>query len=127
MSDPQFEGWAIVELLGHRQLRGQAREVELFGSKVLRLEVTLPDGRMWPQFYTSSAIYAITPATAEQCERDDARRNNQSTLIRLDLATPEERADYENWYKAEQERRRQVWAEQNRLALQAPDDDDGLP
>ena len=33
-----FEGWAILELMGHRRLAGYVREVELAGAGVLRLD-----------------------------------------------------------------------------------------
>lgn len=39
--DP-FEGWAILELMGHRRLAGYVREVELAGAGLLRLDVPGP-------------------------------------------------------------------------------------
>jgi hypothetical protein len=39
MADEPFEGWAIVELMGHRRLAGYVREVELAGAGMLRLDV----------------------------------------------------------------------------------------
>lgn len=34
-----FEGWAIVELMGHRRLGGYVHEVELAGAAMLRIDV----------------------------------------------------------------------------------------
>lgn len=34
-----FEGWAILELMGHRRLAGYVRETELAGTGMLRLDV----------------------------------------------------------------------------------------
>lgn len=34
-----FEGWAIVELMGHRRLAGYVRQAEQFGVAMLRLDV----------------------------------------------------------------------------------------
>ena len=34
-----FEGWAIVELMGHRRLAGYVRQAEQFGAAMLRLDV----------------------------------------------------------------------------------------
>lgn len=38
-SQPAFEGWAILELMGHRRLGGYVTEVELAGHGMLRLDV----------------------------------------------------------------------------------------
>lgn len=40
MTEPTaFEGWAIVELMGHRRLAGYVRQAEQFGVAMLRLDV----------------------------------------------------------------------------------------
>jgi hypothetical protein len=39
MSEAAFEGWAIVELMGHRRLGAYVRETELAGAAMLRLDV----------------------------------------------------------------------------------------
>lgn len=39
MDDSLFEGWAIVELMGHRRLAGWVSEVEIAGAPMLRLDV----------------------------------------------------------------------------------------
>lgn len=126
MSEAIFEGVAIIELLGHRRLVGQVREVELFGGKVCRIDVALPGGRTWPQFYEGAAMFGLTPATAEQLD-ENTRRTNQETLIRLKLAPPVEVADFETWLKAEavarEERYGRVVAER-RLALGHGNDDE---
>ena len=36
---PAFEGWAIVEIMGHRRHYGMVREVEAFGGKMCRVDV----------------------------------------------------------------------------------------
>lgn len=58
-----FAHWAIVELMGHRRLAGYVEEVELFGGKMMRLDV--PSDPPATQFYGSSAIYCVTPTTEE--------------------------------------------------------------
>lgn len=65
-----YEGWAIVELMGHRRLAGQVSEVEQYGSKLLRLDIPIAAADGQPetsatQFYGGSAIYCVTPATEE--------------------------------------------------------------
>lgn len=65
-----FEGWAIVELMGHRRLGGLVREVTLFGITMLRIDVPNADPAKGSvtQFYAASALYAVTP-TSEDAAR----------------------------------------------------------
>ena len=57
-----FEGWGIVELMGHRRVAGRVSEVEQYGATMLRVDV--PQGDDWvTQFYGGSAIYCLTPTT----------------------------------------------------------------
>lgn len=73
-SEP-FEGWAIVELMGHRRLAGFVRDVELFGGRRLRIDVPKagePTGSSVfhaTQFYGAAALYCVTPT-----DEDTARR-----------------------------------------------------
>lgn len=86
-TDATYEGWAILELMGHRRLAGYVREVELAGAGMLRLDIpgdgpcdcaTEPvahiegmehqDGcaslaNAATQFYSPSALYCLTPTT----------------------------------------------------------------
>ena len=108
MSEERFEGWAILELMGHRRLAGYVREVELAGSGMLRLDVpdeedgdktceecgaNSADGcicepALGPvqatQFYSPSAVYCLTPTT-EQLARDVARRARPQPVTRFEL------------------------------------------
>lgn len=61
-----FEGWAIVELLGHRRLAGFVREVTLAGAGMLRVDFPADDpqaGFEASQFYPPSSLYCLTPTT----------------------------------------------------------------
>ena len=55
-------GWAIVELMGHRQTAGRITEVELGGAKMLRVDTPRPDGAevVVSQFYAAGG--AARPA-----------------------------------------------------------------
>ena len=65
MSNPAFEGWAILELMGHRRLGGYVQEVTLFGAAMCRIDVPGPDGATATQFYGGHAVYCCTPTTEE--------------------------------------------------------------
>ena len=70
-----FEGWAIVELMGHRTLAGFVSEVEQFGEKHMRIDV--PSEPRVTQFYGGKAIFSLTPTTekiATEFARDGSRQ-----------------------------------------------------
>ncbi len=79
-----FAHWAIVELMGHRRLAGYVEEVELFGGKMMRLDI--PSEPPVTQFYGPSAIYAVTPTT-EEVARAFAR-DRQPRPVPLRARTP---------------------------------------
>lgn len=59
-----YEGWAILELMGHRRMSGRLSEQVVGGASFVRIDVP-GDGEEWTatQFYAPSAIYCITPTT----------------------------------------------------------------
>lgn len=65
---PAFEGWAVVELMGHRQRAGFVREVEIAGGKMLRIDIPTDAGDV-TEFYGSASLYALRPC-AEEIARD---------------------------------------------------------
>jgi hypothetical protein len=75
MSEP-FEGWAVLELMGHRRIAGKLTE-QTGGcfAGLLRIDIPGPDGAIAAtQFYSSAAVYCITPTT-EEIARHVAARN----------------------------------------------------
>lgn len=61
-----YEGWSIIELMGHRRLAGYVRQVELFGAPMLRLDVPAAEGQAEAtQFYGGASIYCLTPCSEE--------------------------------------------------------------
>lgn len=68
VSAPAFSGWAIVELMGHRQRAGRVEEVEMAGGKLLRIDIPTAGGDV-TEFYGCAAIYALRPCTEEIARR----------------------------------------------------------
>lgn len=65
MSEITFEGWAILELMGHRQRGGYVKDVEMFGGKLLRIDIPVTPEKTVTEFYGCSSIYAMRPCTEE--------------------------------------------------------------
>ena len=66
----QYEGWTILELMGHRRLAGYVTEAEIAGGKFIRIDVPGKDGHgprgtVATQFYGASSVYCLTPTTEE--------------------------------------------------------------
>lgn len=93
-----YEGWATLELMGHRQRIGRVSEVEMFGGKLLRIDIPTEGGDI-TEFYGSSSVYSLRPL-AEDVARQQAKRYGDPRPIR-----PVE----------------------FRLPAPATDDDDGIP
>ncbi len=94
-----YEGWAIVELMGHRTFGGMVSEVEMYGGRLLRLDVFDDEGEepAMTQYYGSSAIYCITPAD-ESMARQVGRRSMPGRPQPAMLSyTPEEEAERNDW------------------------------
>jgi hypothetical protein len=63
-----IDGWAILELMGHRRLGGKVSEHTIAGGAFIRIDVPHPNVAgifTASQFYSPSAVYAITPTTEE--------------------------------------------------------------
>jgi len=65
MSEEAFEGWAILELMGHRQRPGYVKEVEMAGGKMIRVDIPVKEGEHVTEYYGCAAIYAMRPCTEE--------------------------------------------------------------
>lgn len=72
MSTQAYEGWAVVELMGHRQRPGRVTEVEMYGGKLLRVDIPIEGGDV-TEFYGVASIYALRPVS-EEIARDMAKR-----------------------------------------------------
>lgn len=79
MSAP-YEGWAILELMGHRQRVGRISEVEAYGGKLLRIDIPAEGGDV-TEFYGASSVYSMRPIT-EEIARDAAKRAGDIRPVR---------------------------------------------
>lgn len=87
----EFEGWAIVELMGHRKLAGYVREVTIAGAAMLRLDI--PSEPPVTQYYGASSLYCMTPTT-EALARAAAQVSRPTPISRYELpASPAPRPE----------------------------------
>lgn len=86
-----FESWVILELLGHRRLCGYLTEETIGGCSFLRIDVPV-DGKVVTQYYSPSAVYAITPTTAETVHKL-AHTNAPAPASAWEIAQPPQISD----------------------------------
>lgn len=66
MENKSYEGWAILELMGHVRVAGHVRQEEQFGKALIRIDVPGDDTeRSTTQWYGPEALYCLTPTTEE--------------------------------------------------------------
>lgn len=85
-ADNAFEGWAIVELMGHRKLAGRVSEATVAGEPLMRLDVPAGDAFL-TQYYGAKSIYCLTPADEAICRRF-ARAHQIEPVHAYELAPP---------------------------------------
>jgi hypothetical protein len=86
VSAATFEGWAILELMGHRRMGGYVTEATLAGGSFLRIDVPEDDaGKKFTQFYPPASVYCMTPCS-EEAARGVARANRPEPVHSYELA-----------------------------------------
>jgi hypothetical protein len=66
METKAFEGWAIVELMGHAVLAGYVTQESIAGTAMLRIDVPEVEGQPgFTKYQSGGSIYGITPTTEE--------------------------------------------------------------
>lgn len=92
---PPPDIWACVEIFGHRKHYGRIKEVERFGTKMLRVDVPtataspllLGEAETFATFmYGGSAIFSLTPMTEESARKwaeNEQRRQPPRWLVPL--------------------------------------------
>jgi len=93
MNDTQqpvaYEGWAIVELMGHRRLAGYVREAAQFGTAMIRIDIPAEREGEQPitQFYGGSSIYCLSPVS-EETARAVAQYQRPKPVHQYELIPP---------------------------------------
>lgn len=81
------EVWAILELMGYRRRVGRVSEVEMFGAKLLRIDIP-GSGEDITEFYGPSAIYSLQPIPEPIARAEAARFTSAPTASEYLLMAP---------------------------------------
>ena len=83
-----FEGWAILELMGHVRLAGRVTEESHFGVALGRIDIPAQSGDGYTtQYFGGSSIYRLTPTT-EEIARSIAIQNQPMPVRSWELPKP---------------------------------------
>lgn len=96
---PDASAWAILELMGHRQLAGRICEVQRFGVTLCQIEMDRGPGEPpVVQLYGGAAIYGVTLTDEATVRRLQARTQwagpVQVDPVRAALPAPDECRDF---------------------------------
>ncbi len=84
-----FEGWAILELMGHRKLGGYVR----MSGPLIRIDIRDEDDKpVVTQWYGGHSLYCLTPTTEAVAKRL-TRALRPEPVAPYELALPEPRHD----------------------------------
>ncbi len=89
-----FEGWAIVEIMGHRRLAGYCTQANVAGAGMLRIDLYAGDKSApeFSQFYGGSSIFCLSPTTEAVC-RQLMAQSYASPVQAYELPAPTEIED----------------------------------
>ena len=83
-----YHGWAIVEQMGFRKTVGRVDEVEMYGTKMLRLDIPTLDGGFVTRFCGGPSLYQVSPleeaVALEMAKHQSDPRPVQPTTFRLE-------------------------------------------
>ena len=83
-----FEGWAILELMGHVRLAGRVTEESHFGVALGRIDIPTQAGDGYTtQYFGGASIYRLTPTT-EEIARSVAMHNQPRPVQTWELPKP---------------------------------------
>lgn len=79
-SSPKDYGWVFLELMGHRQRIGKAKEEEVAGGVMLRIDIPVDEeGEYVTEYYGTSSIYAMRPISEEVAKDHRANTDPRPT------------------------------------------------
>jgi len=95
----EFEGWAILELMGHRKMGGYVR----MNGPLIRIDAHDESRPVMTQWYGGHSLYCLTPTTEAIAKRltQSAYRPEPVTAYELRLPAPPLHGDGDDNYDEE--------------------------
>lgn len=88
-----FEGWAVIEVLGHRRLAGYVTDVAMFGTAMCRIDIPGEDGAtLGTQYYSGNSLFSVTPCS-EEVARAVAKQNQPRPVQTWEMPALAQRHD----------------------------------
>ena len=88
MTTTAYEGWALVEQMGFRKTVGRVAEVEMYGTKMLRLDIPTLGGGTVTRFCGGPSLYQVSPleedVALEMVKRQSDPRPVKPTTFRIE-------------------------------------------
>jgi transcriptional regulator with XRE-family HTH domain len=84
MTESTFNGWAILEQMGHRRTAGYVTSETLFGVAMGRIDIPRGDGTATTCYFSGGSVFALTPCT-EEIARGVAARNQPEPVSPYEL------------------------------------------
>lgn len=83
MTQTAYEGWALIELMGHRTRVGKVSEAEIYGGKLIRIDIPINDlnGEFVTEYYGCGSIYSLRPIS-EDLASEYAKRNGDPRPVK---------------------------------------------
>lgn len=82
-----WEGWALVELMGHRKRAGYVTQEEVAGVAMVRIDSPGPNDAKLTAYYSPASLYSLTPVS-EEVARGFAAGNTPAPVSRYELPPP---------------------------------------
>lgn len=77
-----YEGWAVVEVMGHDSYAGQVSEETVAGSQLLRIDVPAIDGvPAFTKYVSGGAIFSLTPCSEQIARAWQADRRKEPVQV----------------------------------------------
>ncbi|HLW71566.1 MAG TPA: hypothetical protein VKS22_13200 [Candidatus Binataceae bacterium] len=80
----EFEGWAILELMGHRKLGGYVR----LNGPLIRIDVHDEKQPVMTQWYGAHSLYCMTPTTEAVAKRLSQTISRAAPVTKYELQLP---------------------------------------
>lgn len=83
-----YEGWAIVEQMGFRRTVARVQEIEMYGAKMLRLDIPVGnalDGDFQTRFAGGPSLYQVTPISEAVAKYEIERQSDPRPVMPVEF------------------------------------------